>query len=135
MTQKRILSIAGVGILVIVATASCNRGPQPVSVMTPGATPVTESAPINAYPPANNYTTVEEPAYGMRPPVRYPLNSLMPNNPIPSNRILSSLMPMLSGLMTPSGHMTPSGQLRSDGHIIPAALIPTVLMRSGGPGW
>src|SRR4029077_16073415 len=66
MTQERILSIVGIGILALATTVGCNRSPQPVSVMTPAA----EVAPINAYPAANNYTTEEEPAYGMRPPVR-----------------------------------------------------------------
>jgi hypothetical protein len=66
MTHKRILSMAGVGILAIVVTVGCNRSPQPVSAVNPAM----DVAPANAYPPANNYTTEEEPAYGMRPPVR-----------------------------------------------------------------
>src|ERR1700716_2738673 len=66
MTQKRILSIAGVGMLALVPTGGCSRGPQPVSIVN-SAVDVT---PANTYPAANNYTTVEEPAYGMRAPVR-----------------------------------------------------------------
>jgi hypothetical protein len=66
MTQKRSLSVAGVGILAIVANAGCNRNPQPISVVNPAV----DAAPANTYPAANNYTTEEEPAYGMRPPVR-----------------------------------------------------------------
>jgi hypothetical protein len=66
MTQKRILSIGGVVILAIVASAGCNRNPQPVSAVNPAM----DVAPANSYPAANNYTTEEEPAYGVRPPVR-----------------------------------------------------------------
>jgi len=66
MTQKRIFSIAGVGILAIAATVGCSRSPQPMSIVNPAV----DVAPANTYPAANNYTTVEEPAYGMRAPVR-----------------------------------------------------------------
>jgi hypothetical protein len=66
MRQKWILGIAGIGLLGIVAIAGCNRNAQPTSVLNPGV----DVAPVNAYPPASNYTTVEEPGYGMRPPVR-----------------------------------------------------------------
>ena len=66
MTQERILSIGGVVILAIAASAGCNSSPQPVSAVNPAV----DVAPANTYPAANNYTTDEEPAYGMRPPVR-----------------------------------------------------------------
>ena len=66
MTHKCNLSITGVGILSLVAMVGCNRSPQPVSVVNPAV----DVAPANTYPPANNYTTQEEPAYGMRAPVR-----------------------------------------------------------------
>jgi hypothetical protein len=66
MTQKCMLSLAVVGILEVVAIVGCNRSPQPVSVVNPAV----DAASANTYPAANNYTTVEEPAYGMRPPVR-----------------------------------------------------------------
>jgi hypothetical protein len=66
MTQERILSIGGVVILAIAATVGCNRSPQPVSAVNPAV----DVPPANTYPAANNYTTEEEPAYGMRPPVR-----------------------------------------------------------------
>jgi hypothetical protein len=66
MMQKRFLSIAGVGILAILAMVGCNTSPQPVSAVNPAV----DVPSANAYPPANNYTTEEEPAYGMRPPVR-----------------------------------------------------------------
>jgi hypothetical protein len=62
MTQKWILSIAGVGLLALVAMAGCSSNSQPASAVG--------VVPANAYPPSNNYTTEEEPAYGMRPPVR-----------------------------------------------------------------
>ena len=66
MTRKCMSSIAGVGILALVASVGCNRSPQPVSVVNPAV----DVAPANTYPAANNYTTEEEPAYGMRAPVR-----------------------------------------------------------------
>ena len=66
MTQERILPIAGVGLLAIVAIVGCSRSPAPTTVLYPAA----GVTPANAYAPANNYTTEEEPAYGMRPPVR-----------------------------------------------------------------
>ena len=66
MIQKCILSLAGVGILTVVAIIGCNRSPQPVSAVNPAV----DVMPANTYPAANNYTTEEEPAYGTRPPVR-----------------------------------------------------------------
>jgi hypothetical protein len=67
MMQKWILSIAGVGLL---AVAGCNRSPAPASVLNPDVcvVPANNIAPPNNY--ATTYTTEEEPAYGMRPPVR-----------------------------------------------------------------
>jgi hypothetical protein len=63
MKHQWILSIAGVGFLVVVALAGCSSNSQPASVVNPAV----------AVAPANNYTTYsteEEPAYGTRPPVR-----------------------------------------------------------------
>ena len=62
MTQKWILSISGVGLLAVVAMVGCSSSPQPAALVNPAV-----DVPTNA---ANNYTTDEEPAYGMRPPVR-----------------------------------------------------------------
>ena len=66
MTQKRILPIAGVGLLAVLAIVGCSRTTQPTSMVNPAGS----VAPVTAYAPANNYTTEEEPAYGVRPPVR-----------------------------------------------------------------
>src|SRR5260370_20885900 len=93
MTRTKLLTIAGVAVLAIVAIIGWARRPgstapqssfvnpavgvEPTSTYPPGnnyATP--NQAPGSVYPAANNYpvtnayTTVEEPSYGSRAPVR-----------------------------------------------------------------
>ena len=93
MTRTKLLTIAGVAVLAIIAIIGWARrldttspqssfmnpavGVEPTSTYPPGnnyAAP--NQAPGSAYPPANNYsatngyTSVEEPSYGSRAPVR-----------------------------------------------------------------
>src|SRR5260370_28306419 len=93
MTRTKLLTIAGVAVLAIVAIIGWARRPgstapqssfvnpavgvEPTSTYPPGnnyASP--NQAPGSVYPPANNYsatnayTSVEEPSYGSRAPVR-----------------------------------------------------------------
>jgi hypothetical protein len=75
MTKQWTLSFAGAGIMAVAAMAGCSSNSQPAAVVNPavGVAPSTAYPPAYppaAYPPANIYTTEEEPAYGTRPPVR-----------------------------------------------------------------
>jgi hypothetical protein len=70
MTQKRILTIAGIGLLAVIAILGWTRrtdiSPAPSAIVNPSP----NIAPANDYTPASNYAAEEEPGYGIRPPVR-----------------------------------------------------------------